>query len=87
MQYKHTIAPSQRQVLRVCPLHVHVRQRREEGSDLDQRSPESKFTSWVGIRSTSIGFDCDPIGSFAVWNEAVELSGLGEMGLLGNLGR
>ena len=66
--------------------------RREEGSDLDWRSPESKFTSWVRIRSMSIGFDCDPIGSFAVcvfvvWNKAVELSGLGEIGLSGNLGR
>ena len=66
--------------------------RREEGSDLDRHSPELKFASWVGIRSTLIGFDCDPIGSFAVcvfavWNEAVELSGLGEIGLLGNLGR
>ena len=56
--------------------------RREEGSDLDQRSPESKFTSWVGIRSTLIGFDCDPIGSIAVWNKAVEL-----LGLVGDYGR
>ena len=56
----------------------------EEGSDLDRRSPESKFTSWVGIRSTSIGFDCDPIGSFAVcvfavWNECVVLSRVWEV--------
>ena len=77
MQYEHMIAPSQRQVLRVCLLHMHVQhKRREEGSDLDRHSPELKFTSWVGIRSTLIGFDCDPIGLFAVWNEAVELSGL-----------
>ena len=67
---------------------MHVRQwRREEGSDLDKRSPKSKFTSWVGIRSTSIGFDCDPIGLFAVWNEVVELSGLERTWLVGNLGR
>ena len=66
--------------------------RREEGSDLDRCSPESKFTSWVGIRSTSIGFDCDPIGSFAacvfaVWNEAVELSELERSWLAGISGR
>ena len=62
---------------------MHVRHmRREEGSDLDQRSPKSKFTSCVRIRSMSIGFDCDPIGSLAVWNKAVELSGL-----VGGLGR
>ena len=66
--------------------------RREEGSDLDRHSPESKFTSWVGIRSTSIGFDCDPIGSFAVcvfavWNEAVELSELERLWLAGISGR
>ena len=67
---------------------MHVRQqRREEGFDRDWRSPELKFTNWVGIKSTSIGFNCDPIGSFAVWNEAVELSGLGEIGLLGSSGR
>ena len=77
MQYEHTIAPLQRQVLWVCLLFVHVQQqRREEGFDRDRRSPESKFTNWVGIKSTSIGFNCDQIGSFVVWNEAVELSGL-----------
>ena len=88
MQYAHTITPCQRQVLWVCPLFVHVRQwRREEGFDRDRCSPESKFTNWVGIRSTSIQFNCDPICSFAVWNEAVELSGLEGIGLLGNSGR
>ena len=81
MQYEHMITPSQRQFLRVCPLRVHVRQRRrrEEGSDLDQRSPESKFTSWVGIRSTLIGFDRDPIGSVAVLNGCVILSRVWEV--------
>ena len=59
---------------------MHVQQRRrEEGSDLDQRSPESKFTSLVGIRSTSIGFDCDPIGSVVVWNNCVVLSRVWEV--------
>ena len=53
--------------------------RREEGSDLDRHSPESKFTSWVGIRSTSIGFDHDPIGSVAVWNDCVVLSRVWEV--------
>ena len=59
----------------MCPLRVHVQQRRrEEGSNLDWHSPESKFTSWVGIRSMSIGFDRDPIGSVVVWNDCVVLS-------------
>ena len=63
MQYAHTIAPRQRQVLWVCPLCVHVRQwRRELGSDRDWHNPESKFTNWVGIKSMLIGFDCNPLG-------------------------